>query len=228
MPPPQTRTPPSRRVFLGLVSALAASACKPAPPPPPRAFDLLSPALLPHWQSAAMPDSGRVEITPASLTLHPGQPMTGVRFAGDWDQLALPWIDYALHFEARRLAGSDFFATCTFPVGAPDRCVSFVLGGWGGGLIGISNIDYLNASENSTRGELRFEDGRWYRLRIEVRVHDLRVWLDGRPIVNTSIKGRHLSLRTGDIALCAPLGFATWYTHGEVRAVSMERLARAN
>ena len=150
-----------------------------------------------------------------------GSPMSGVRFDGDWDALALPWIDYALTFEARRVEGQDFFATCTFPVGSRDRCVSLVVGGWGGGLVGISSIDHLDASENSTRGERHFENGEWYRVRIEVREHDLQVWINDAPMVNTSIKGRVLSLRSGDVDRCVPLGFATWRTTGEIRAVKL-------
>lgn len=212
-----------RRVFFGWLIAWAGAGCKPSPRPP-RAFDLMGPPLGSLWQPAGIPDEGRVEVTPDRLVLHAGQPMTGARFTGDWEALGLPWIRYALEFEARRVEGRDFFATCTFPVGSADRCVSLVLGGWGGGLVGISSIDYFDASENSTRGELPFENGRWYRVRIEVRDDDLRAWIDDRPVVNTSIKGRHLSLRGGDIEHCAPLGFASWFTHGEVRGVRLERL----
>ncbi len=205
---------------------LAASACKPAPPKPPRRLALLEGTMSALWQAAGIADEGAVEVTADRLSLYPGQPMTGARFSGDWEALGLPWIDYALTFEARRVEGRDFFATCTFPVGSVERCLSLVIGGWGGGLVGISSIDYLDASQNSTRGELTFENGRWYRVRLEVREHDLQAWIDDRPVVNTSLKGRHLSLRAGEIERCVPLGFATWFTHGEVRAIVIERLKR--
>ena len=104
--------------------------------------------------------------------------------------------------------------------------MSLVVGGWGGGLVGISSIDHLDASENSTRGEMRFENGEWYRVRIEVREDDLRVWINDAPMVNTSIKSRHLGLRPGDIDRCVPLGFATWRTEGEIRAVRVSRLKK--
>ncbi len=226
MPLPQTRTPLRRRAVLGLLAAWAGGGCKKAAPRPPRVVELLQPPLHALWQPAGIPDEGRVEVAADRLVLHAGQPMTGARFTGDWEALGLPWIRYALHFEARRVEGRDFFATCTFPVGTAECCVSLVLGGWGGGLVGISSIDYLDASQNSTRGELTFENGRWYRIHLEVRADDLRAWIDDRPVVNTSLKGRHLSLRTGDIERCAPLGFATWFTHGEVRGLRIERLRR--
>lgn len=160
------------------------------------------------------------------LRIGSGEPMTGAKFTGDWQALGLPLSRYSLTFEARRVDGQDFFATVTFPVGAVERCVSLVIGGWGGGLVGISSIDDQDASENSTRGEKRFENGRWYRVRVEVREEDLRVWVDDAPMVNVSTKGRRLGLRAGDIDRCVPLGFATWRTVGEVRNVVVERLRR--
>jgi hypothetical protein len=211
---------------LALAAAMLGTGCGPQAPRPAKTTDLLQAAHLPLWQASAIPDQGPVEVTANGITLHPGQPMTGVRFTGDWEALQLPWIDYALTFEARRTEGRDFFATCTFPVGARDRCVSLVVGGWGGGLVGISSIDHLDASENSTRGEMRFENNRWYRLRLEVRENDLRAWINDLPMVNVSIKGRQLSLRSGDIERCTPLGFATWRTQAEIRNVRIERLKR--
>lgn len=188
-------------------------------------FALLEGAPAEHWTASRIPEEGPVTVQKGVIRLEAGLPMTGARFAGPWDELNLPWIDYALTFEARRVEGQDFFATCTFPVGSADRCVSLVLGGWGGGLVGISNIDHQDASENMTRAERPFENGRWYRIRIEVRNDDLQAWIDDAPMVNVSIKGRRLELRSGDIDHCTPLGFASWRTVGEIRAIKLARLA---
>jgi hypothetical protein len=181
-----------------------------------------------QWGSAGISSGGEVRLDAPKgvLRVAAGEPMTGARFAGDWLALGLPLTRYRLTFEARRVEGQDFFATATFPVGALDRCVSLVIGGWGGGLVGISSIDDQDASENSTRGERRFENGRWYRVRVEVREEDLQVWIDDAPMVNVSIRGRRLGLRSGEIDRCVPLGFATWRTVGEVRQVVVEPLRR--
>jgi hypothetical protein len=214
-----------QKIGLALLLALLGS-CGPSSLPPPAEVALLDAAHFDLWTAAEIPDEGAVAVEENRLTLHPGQPMTGVRFTGDWEALRLPWIQYCLTFDARRTEGQDFFATCTFPVGSAERCLTLVIGGWGGGLVGISNIDHLDASENSTRGEMRFENHQWYRVRLEVRADDLQVWIDDRPMVNTSIKGRHLSLRSGEIDRCVPLGFATWRTTGEVRELKIQRLKR--
>jgi hypothetical protein len=192
----------------------------------PREVALLAEGLEAKWVAAGIPEQGPVTVSEGVLRVGEGLPMSGARFEGDWEALGLPWTQYELTFEARRVEGQDFFATCTFPAGGHDRCVSLVLGGWGGGLVGISSIDHLDASENSTRGEMRFENGEWYRVRIEVREDDLRVWINDAPMVNTSIKSRHLGLRPGDIDRCVPLGFATWRTIGEIRAVRVSRLKK--
>ena len=149
--------------------------------------------------------------------------MTGMRFDA-WAARELPLLDYAITYEARRTAGRDFFGTVTFPVGALDRCVSFVLGGWGGAVVGVSSIDDADAGGNETRSEQRFEPGTWYRVRIEVRADDLRAWIDDRIVVNVSIKGRRLGMRAGEIQKCMPFGFASYATDGEVRGVVIERL----
>jgi Domain of Unknown Function (DUF1080) len=207
-----------------LAFLLLTSGCGEPVPTQKGAISLLDADSQFKWQTSDIPDGGAVDIQSALLRIGPGLPMTGVRFAEDWDALGLPWIDYALTFEARRVEGQDFFATCTFPVGEANRCVSLVVGGWGGGLVGISCIDQLDASENNTRGEMAFKNGTWYRFRIEVRQDDLQCWINGAPMVNVSIKGRQLNLRSGDIDRCTPLGFATWRTAGEIRSVSIQRL----
>lgn len=200
--------------------------CGDKAPPKMAELALLNPGLQSQWVPSGIPEEGPVTVKDGVIQVGAGLPMSGVRFSGDWQALGLPWIDYALTFEARRVEGQDFFATCTFPVGSADRCVSLVIGGWGGGLVGISSIDHLDASENTTRGEKHFENCQWYRVRIEVREDDLQVWINDAPMVNTSIKGRRLSLRSGDIDRCTPLGFATWRTIGEIRAVKVARLTR--
>ncbi|MDB6006315.1 MAG: hypothetical protein JWR15_3302, partial [Prosthecobacter sp.] len=128
----------------------------------------------------------------------------------------------AIEFEAMRVEGNDFFSTVTFPVN--DSHVSLVVGGWGGTLVGISNIDDMDASENSTRGNAHFENNRWYKVRIEVRDEDLRVWINDKLFVNVSTKGHELGLRAGDIEKCTPFGFASYATDSRIRNVVIRRL----
>jgi hypothetical protein len=150
----------------------------------------------------------------AVLRIGVGTDLNGVRWTG-----TLPTVPYVIELEARRMSGSDFFCGLTFPVRSGKDCVSLIVGGWGGGVVGISSINGLDASENSTASLSTFEDQRWYRIRVEVGGERLRAWIDGREVVDVDTTGQKLSLRPGAIEGCAPLGVATWITSAEVRGV---------
>lgn len=148
-----------------------------------------------------------------------GTDLNGVRWTG-----SLPVAPYAVELEARRMSGNDFFCGLTFPVHSETECVTLVVGGWGGSLVGVSSIDGRDASENSTGSQFEFEDKRWYRIRVEVGQARLRAWIDDRQMVDVGIEGHRLSLREGPIEDCAPFGMATWLTKAEVRGVRWRKL----
>jgi hypothetical protein len=210
---------------LSLVVSLVLVSCDPMTNPAilPRHWDLLAADQLQHWTPTGIPEEGRTTVSLGEALLEPGGPLTGLRY-GNWQKAGLPVRDYAVSFEATRIEGGDFFAAVTFPVRSLDTCATLVIGGWGGGLVGISSIDGQDASENSTRGEHLFENGKAYHFRLEVREDELKAWLDDRLVINTSIKGRTISLRPGYIEKCAPFGLATYSTNGRIRNVSVMEL----
>lgn len=202
---------------LSLFSLLLAG-CGPADKPvpqAPRTWSLLEGTAAAQWQQAGIPDEGKIHVANGELTLATGQPMTGAKWVG-WTQ-DLPQTNYALTYEALRVEGGDIFGMATFPVGSHQSHATFVIGGWGGTVTGISSIDFQDANENQTRAEQRFENNRWYKVRIEVRPEDLRAWVDDRIVVNASIKGRHVSLRPGYIDHCLPFGFASYEAKAKIR-----------
>lgn len=148
-----------------------------------------------------------------------GTYLNGVRWTGP-----IPTEPYVVELEARRLSGSDFFCGLTFPVRTGTESVSLIVGGWGGSLVGISSIDGLDASENSTASQYDFENQRWYRIRVEVGKERLQAWIDDRQVVNAHTEGQRLSLREGPIEDCAPFGLATWETSAELRGVKWRKL----
>jgi hypothetical protein len=148
-----------------------------------------------------------------------GTDLNGVRWTGP-----MPTVPYEIELEARRMSGSDFFCGLTFPVRAGSESVSLIVGGWGGNLVGISSINGLDASENSTASQQSFEDQRWYRIRVAVEAERLRAWIDDHEVVDAHTEGQELSLRAGPIEECAPLGLATWLTRAEVRGVKWRTL----
>jgi hypothetical protein len=146
--------------------------------------------------------------------------MTGITFTA-WESLSVPRDRFVIEYEAMRVEGGDFFGSITFPV--RDSGLTFIMGGWGGGLTGVSSIDGLDASENMTRGHFAFENNRWYRVRIELRDENLTITIDGRPFVNVSLKGRETALRYGEISKCLPLGFASYHTTARIRQLIVRK-----
>ena len=143
--------------------------------------------------------------------------MTGVTF-----HRRLPAAGYEIRFEAARLQGNDFFASLTFPV-ANSFC-TWVTGGWGGDIVGFSSIDGWDAADNETRTYFTFENGRYYAFRLRVTADRLSAWIDEKPIIDVVITGRTISLRPGEMKLSAPLGFASYNTHGAVRKAEYRML----
>jgi hypothetical protein len=148
------------------------------------------------------------------LRIGVGTDLNGVRWTG-----SVPSVPYAVELEARRMSGSDFFCGLTFPVRTGKDCVSLIVGGWGGNVVGISSINGLDASENSTGSQHEFENQRWYRIRMEVGEERLQAWIDDRQVVDAHTEDQKLTLREGPIEACAPFGLATWATSAEVRGV---------
>ena len=148
-----------------------------------------------------------------------GTDLNGLRWTGP-----LPTVPYAVELEARRMSGSDFFCGLTFPVRSGTEFVTLIVGGWGGNLVGISSIDGLDASENSTTSQRQFEDERWYRIRVEVGDERLQAWIDDKQVVDAHTEEQKLSLRPGPIEACAPFGLATWLTSAEIRGVKWRKL----
>lgn len=164
------------------------------------------------WRETPFTGRAGVRVENGAILLAAGSPMTGITYTG-----AFPHTDYEIRFEAARLLGGDFFASLTFPVG--DSFCTWVLGGWGGDIVGLSSLDGWDASDNETRTYFTFEKGRWYAMRLRVTNEKITAWIDGRQIVNAAIAGREVSLRPGEIKLSAPLGFASYYTTGAVRKI---------
>src|SRR5215831_11718598 len=164
------------------------------------------------WRETPFAGRGQVRVEGGTVTLGAGAPLTGITWAGSF-----PRSNYEVRLEASRLSGSDFFASLTFPVG--NAYCTWVTGGWGGDIVGLSSLDGWDASDNETRAYFNFEEGRWYTLRLRVSLERVAAWIDEKPIVDVAIAGRRVSLRPGEISLSAPLGFASYNTAGELRKI---------
>ena len=151
----------------------------------------------------------RAQVKDGAIVIEPGNPMSGVTWTGD-----LPKMDYELTLEGKRVEGNDFYATTTFPVG--DSHCSFVVGGWGGTVIGLSSIDGYDASDNQTNRTMSFKTNQWYRIRIRVTKNKIETWIDKEKLVDVVTKGHKIGIRF-ECNPYRPLGICTYVTTGAVR-----------
>lgn len=146
--------------------------------------------------------------------LEAGRPGTAIAWKGE-----TPRQNYQVTFEAKRIAGDDFFCGLTFPV-EKSYC-TLLLGGWGGGTTGLSNIDDFAAVENETTGYHEFKTDRWYRVRLRVTPERIQAWLDEQSIVDVEAIGKRFSI-WWEQEPARPLGIASWNTTAAVRRLRVE------
>jgi Domain of Unknown Function (DUF1080) len=169
------------------------------------------------WKSTNFGGEGKVAVENGAVVLSQGAQMTGITYTGD----DFPRKDYEVTLEGKKLVGSDFFCTTTFPVG--DSFCSLVVGGWGGAVVGLSSIDSLDASENETRTIQGFKRDQWYRVRVRVTTEKIEAWIDKKKLIDLATKGKKISIRV-ECELSKPFGIATWCTTGAVRDIRVRKL----
>lgn len=154
---------------------------------------------------------------PAAVVVDAGESLSGLNWTRE-----VPKTNYEIAVEAMKIDGSDFMCGLTFPVA--DSYATLILGGWGGTLVGISCIEYQDASENATTKFMPFPKDHWFDIHMRVTPNKLEAWLDGKQIVDQVITGKAISLRRGEIDKSVPLGLATYQTSSAFRSVRIRSL----
>ncbi len=148
------------------------------------------------------------------LSIGWGESLTNVRWKGE-----VPTAPFELELKAKRVNGTDFFCAVTFPARGVEECVTLIVGGWGGSLVGISSIDGKDASENDAQEIQTFETDVWYQIRLVRDGEKIMVWINGEKLIDIDTTGKILSLRQGGIEECAPFGLATWQTTARIKDI---------
>ncbi len=169
------------------------------------------------WKFPNFSGQGEVLVKEGRMILGQGNDITGVNYAKE-----TPRMNYEISLEAMRVVGSDFFCGLTFPYGA-ESC-TFILGGWGGGIVGLSSINGDDASENETMQAMKFDNNRWYKVRVRVTPEKIEGWIDGEQMLNLVTDGKKISMRPGEIELSAPFGIAAFRTEAALREIKLRRL----
>jgi hypothetical protein len=170
---------------------------------------------LTNWAVTDFGGHGGVSVGAGQINISLGAELSGIT----WTNGTLPKTDYEISLQAMKVDGSDFFCGLTFPVA--DSWCSLIIGGWGGGVIGLSSLDDNDASENETTRTMALATGHWYQVRLRVTPAKIEAWLDEEKIINVSIVGRTVSLRPGSIFMSEPLGAATYETSAALRDLKL-------
>ena len=174
---------------------------------------------LKDWKVTNFGGEGEVTISPkGEVVIHEGVDLSGITTT----RKDLPTTNYEVEFEAQRAKGTDFFVGYTFPVG--DSACSLVLGGWGGGVCGISSLDFMDASENDTTSYQDFTRGKWYRVRLRVTDSHIKAWLGKWTLADVDRSLYKVDVRF-EMEVSKPMGFATYQTVGKIRNARIRKLS---
>ncbi len=168
------------------------------------------------WEISDFGTQGPVKVSEGNIILNYGDGCTGITFAKDF-----PVVNYQVSLEAKRVSGNDFFCGITFPVDS--TFCSFIAGGWGGPVVGLSTINGADASENETKTLINFEKNKWYKIQLTVTNEKIMVWIDGENVVDFEIGDHIIDIRP-EVSLSRPFGITTWNTTGALRNIRMKKL----
>jgi hypothetical protein len=174
------------------------------------------------WKVTDFAGHGEVTVDPnfrgaPALIFEMGAMMTGVTLTNP-----PPQGEFEVSLEAMKIDGTDFFCALTFPAGG-GHC-SLIVGGWGGGVVGISSVDSMDASENETTKFMSFEKNRWYKIRVRVTKSTIEAWIDDARVVNLITTDRRITVRPGEIELNEPFGLAAYETKAALRNIRVRNL----
>lgn len=175
---------------------------------------------LKNWKVTEFGGEGDVAVDEDAIVMQQGSELTGIHWTGE----KLPTSNYEISLEAQRIDGSDFFCGLVFPV-KTKQC-SFVVGGWGGGVVGLSALDGLYAADNDTATYHTFKLKQWYKIRLRVADDYICGWIDDEQVFNVELKGREVSLHPA-LELAKPLGISCFSTVAGLKDIKIRDLTEA-
>lgn len=171
---------------------------------------------LKDWEETNYGTEGGVSVENKSLKLSFGEGCTGVNWKKEF-----PKVDYEVRLQAQRVEGGDFFCGIVFPV--EDTHCSFVVGGWGGAVVGLSAVDGGYADSNPTTKFMTFKNGQWYDIRLRVTKTRVSAWIDDKPVVDLETTGHKLTLHPS-VTKAKPFGLCSWMTTAALRKIELRTL----
>jgi hypothetical protein len=201
--------------FAGLLIAALGAGCI----TPDGDTELFNGTDLSGWEITDFAGGGAIEVKNGEIHVAMGELISGINLAHE----IIPRTNYELSAEAMKLDGNDFFCGLTFPVG--ETFASFIPGGWGGTVVGISSIDGMDAAENETATFKNFKNNEWYRFRVRVTPDKIQCWVDDEMVVDLLLEDRAIALRPGPIELSVPIGITSFQTVARIRNIRLQPIA---
>jgi hypothetical protein len=182
-------------------------------------IELFDGKTLKNWKTTEFGGEGEASVEDGRIVVGAGSTLSGVNWTGP----ALPKVNYEIELDAMKLNGSDFFLALTFPY--KESFASFVLGGWGGSLVGISSINGNDAANNEHTRVRDFAKNKWVHVKLRVTPDRIRAWLDkeDEPILDVETADVQIGLRA-DIDAAKPLGLSTFQTSAAYKNVTLKKL----
>lgn len=165
------------------------------------------------WEITNFGPQGPVYVSGDKIILGMGDGCTGITWKKHF-----PASDYKISLDAMKVSGNDFFCGMTFPAGR-SPC-TFIVGGWGGSVVGLSSINGMDASENETTRIMSFQPDRWYHVAVQVTSDSILAWIDSVNVVSFAIDSKRLSIRP-EVELSRPFGIASWKTTAAIRNIRL-------
>jgi hypothetical protein len=216
--------------YLSLTSAALLIAAEPAAPAKEPAkpaaakvewTSLFDGKTLQGWTAPNFGPQGEVEIKDGAILLNFGDGITGVTID---KKVEFPTAGYEIELSAQRIEGNDFFCGLTFPVNK--NHATFVVGGWGGTVVGISNINGQDAANNDTATFMEFKTKQWYKIRVRVIPERITTWIDDKEINDVDIRKLEIDVRP-EVELSKPVGISSWKTTASVKDIKYRKLSDA-
>jgi len=173
------------------------------------------------WKPTEFGGEGEVKVQEGQIVLMMGQPLTGITWK---DEKQLSKDNYEIRLQAMKRKGDDFFCGLTFPV--RDAHATFVVGGWGGSVVGLSSINGLDASENDTTKYEKLDHNKWYAIRVRVAEGKVQCWLNDQLMVDVEMQDNRFSTRI-EVDPNKPLGICSFNVEAALKDIELRRLPAA-
>lgn len=172
------------------------------------------------WKVPVYGGDGEITVEDGILTMGMGAMVTGITLDGDF-----PWkSNYEIEVTAERTMGFDFYAAITFPVG-DDGYVTFINGGWGGGVFGFSSINGYDASENETMTLLQTKNNVWNTFRVRVYDDHIEGWCDEKKVVECP-RGDNKFTTRFEVEYSQPMGVTNYCSETKIKSIRCREMKK--